>query len=307
MQNFSAAMFIKSFRQAKSERPEWERNCGSPKAEWWSGTLLLEKRLSPKPPSRKLLSLRKMPISQSTFFAEAKTFFWKRFCGKNLSIIFSKIISQIPASQLTTLVVGYSRQLAINNYQLAMKNFDWERYFSVVQTGRIWANRMGATSSAPRSVDGQAERLQAEGLGGSMDIIRFSSVLRSFSDRTFAEMLVVSFLIFFSMYMWRFARRAIGWRCVITIIWRFFDNFLRHSAIFIAVIPPIPASISSKKEQPTRFDAGSAIFSARATRDNSPPDAILRSSFGAVPGFADSRNSHLSKPCSKRSSQPGAR
>ncbi|MCD6418856.1 hypothetical protein J7M00_08760 [bacterium] len=43
-------------------------------AERFWGKPLLRKRLSPKPPSRKLLSLRKMPISQSTFFAEAKTF-----------------------------------------------------------------------------------------------------------------------------------------------------------------------------------------------------------------------------------------
>ncbi|MCD6418580.1 hypothetical protein J7M00_07345 [bacterium] len=98
MKKFPVAIFVKSMRQAQYKRqqgaeavadrrlngeaegfrqqgatPNAPRSVDGEAERFW-GKLLLEKRLSPKPPSRKLLSLRKMPISQSTFFAEAKTF-----------------------------------------------------------------------------------------------------------------------------------------------------------------------------------------------------------------------------------------
>ena len=62
-----------------------------------------------------------------------------------------------------------------------------------------------------------------------------------------------------------------------------------------AVLPPIPASISSKTRVAAPA-AGPSPLSASITRESSPPEAASRSGAGSMPGFGATRSSTVSRP-----------
>ena len=96
----------------------------------------------------------------------------------------------------------------------------------------------------------------------------------------------------FSTRKWRSATLAICGRCVIVITCARSASRFSVSATAWAVVPPMPASISSK----TSVSPPPTAAIASATRESSPPEAVSATGPNGSPGFGRMRNATSSAP-----------
>ena len=88
----------------------------------------------------------------------------------------------------------------------------------------------------------------------------------------------------FSSRKWTSASEATCGRWVMQMTWRPSPSARRRSPTTRAVLPPTPASISSKTRVPAPA-ARPRPLSASITRESSPPEAASRSGAASIPGF----------------------
>ncbi len=88
----------------------------------------------------------------------------------------------------------------------------------------------------------------------------------------------------FSSRKWTSAREATCGRWVMQTTWRPAPSAFSRSPTTRAVLPPIPASISSKTRVPA-LAAWPRPLNASITRESSPPEAASRSGAASMPGF----------------------
>ena len=77
--------------------------------------------------------------------------------------------------------------------------------------------------------------------------------------------------------------------------WRPSPSAFSRSPTTRAVLPPMPASISSKTSVPA-VAAWPSPLSASITRESSPPEAASRSGAASIPGLGATRSSTVSRP-----------
>ena len=109
----------------------------------------------------------------------------------------------------------------------------------------------------------------------------------------------------FSIRKWVAASEATWGRWVMQITWRPRRAARSRSPTARAVLPPMPASISSKTSVVPRRRCARPV-SASITRESSPPEAASRSGETGIPGFVATRNSTVSAPFAPKPSGCGS-